>query len=119
MTPTSGKRKRKDQLTESDAITGQSPNDEVIVTLQALFRQHFETSFEPLEVAKTLQAKGNTAANDISSDDIISGWSGLSEEDDEASQITYHSHPRSSRADIPREELKTFMVRFAPLNLQQ
>lgn len=115
MALTLGKRKRRDHLAEADALAGQSPDDEATAKLQALFRQHFEGTFEPLEAAKTLQTNAITVGNEASSDSVESDWDGLSQEDSEATQIIHHSKPGASRADVPRDELKTFMVRTTPL----
>ena len=111
MASTLGKRKRRDELPDLDSNPGQSVHEDASSELQNLFRQHFEAAFEPLEDLKPLRAnpeKNLTASPDS---DLESDWEGFSEEEPERVEIVHHSNSHTSKADVSKEEFKTFMVR--------
>lgn len=110
MAPNLGKRKRRAQVAEADVINVQPRNDEVATVLQARLRQHFEEAFEPLEVDQPPPANLSIGEGEMSSDNDDDDWDGLSENDEEATQIIHQSKLGSLKVDVPQEELKTFMV---------
>lgn len=119
MPSTLGKRKRRDQTDghEGDSGLATSTNTN---HLQALFRQHFESNFEPLEglAPQPKQFEDNQKARSFSLSE--SDWDGLSEdeeaeEDGRFAEVVHYSTRPSSRADVPKEELKTFMVRVSQI----
>lgn len=105
-----GKRKRRRQIlaTESEQrlnLVGKEPSK-----LQALFRQHFETSFEPLD--KFCLSSSKQDAIEVQPDVTESEWEGISDEEQVKTQIVEFRGTEMSKTDISRDELKTFMVRF-------
>ena len=108
-----GKRKRRDQL--DDQVTGQvNSTDE---QLQALFRQHFEAQFRPLKGLLSKETKESTPDLTKSQDSEDSEWTGLSGNDSDGNvQVIEHTaFTGAKRADVPREELKIFMVLSYPI----
>ena len=82
--------------------------------LQALFRQHFESRFKPLEGLPSPPLKRPIASEESLDDQSDSGWEGLSDGGVDEQQVEVVEHTMSTgvkRAEVPREELKTFMVR--------
>lgn len=114
MAPTLGKRKRRDQTDDLGNISGLVRDDTNTNQLQALFRQHFESTFEPLEAlaSQSRKPKNHETAECLAGSN--SDWDGfsVSEDDEDASPalVVQCSTHRSSRADIPKEEVKAFMV---------
>lgn len=78
--------------------------------VQALFRQHFEATFEPLE--KFCLSSSNQAAIEVQPDITESEWEGISDEDQVKTQIIEFHGSEISKTNISKDELKTFMVRF-------
>jgi len=112
MAPVLGKRKRRDQTDDLGENSGLTTDKVKPDRLQALFRQHFESSFEPLEglASPSDHIKDNETAKGLVGSE--SDWDGLSEDDEEGkSPVAVQCSTRqSSRADVSKEELKTFMV---------
>ena len=80
--------------------------------LQALFRQHFESRFKPLNGLPFPRLKRQNADEESSEDQSESDWEGLSDKGD-GKQIEIVEHTTFTgvgRVEVPREELKTFMV---------
>lgn len=109
MVPTLGKRKRRDQLADTndngDISTGGVTHDS-----SSLFRQYFEANFEPLEELKSSSARIEVAEPDDMDTAHSSEWDGLSEGDNQRLEIVYHSRHSPAKTEVPKEELKTFMV---------
>lgn len=108
-----GKRKRAEHVVASRP-TEATRNDSLDENgdLQALFRQHFESRFKPLEELPSRQRKKLVASEESPDDQSDSDWEGLSDGSIEQ-QVEVVEHTISTgdkRADVPREELKTFMV---------
>lgn len=106
MGPVLGKGKRRCQTDGTENID--------TTQLQALFQQHFESTFKPLEgrdLQYTKFKRLDAAENLVASD---SDWAGLSESEDDgdgkAAVVVQCPTHRASRVDFPKEELKTFMV---------
>lgn len=78
--------------------------------LQALFRQHFEASFEPLD--KSCLSSSKQEAIEVQPDVTESEWEGISDEEQVKTQIVEFHGSEMSKINISRDELKTFMVRF-------
>ena len=110
MTPTLGKRKRRDRLLESATVENKLQNEEAEIEIQALLRQHFEDRFEPLDARpSTIHASDNR--DEIASVQSDSDWDGLSEEESESPRTIIHkSELGTSKVAVSRDELKTFMV---------
>lgn len=105
-----GRRKHRGQIlaTESDKrlkLDGKEPSK-----VQALFRQHFEATFEPLE--KFCLSSSHQEAIEIQPDLTESEWEGISDEEQVKTQIIEFHGSEMSKTDISKDELKTFMVRF-------
>ena len=111
MISTLGKRKRRDQIQKLDSDVSTISDQETSRQLQTLLQQHFEATFEPLKGVRQSvheEAEGEAQAVKI---DTESNWTGISEEEDEDPQQIFHYHvSHSSKLEVPKEELKTFMV---------
>lgn len=119
MAPTLGKRKRRDELADENDNPGESAKDQSTNELQNLLRQHFEAAFEPLEEFQPETHIADITQADTSESEAISDWSGFSEDDGDGAEVIYHSNSRTSKADVPREELKTFMVSYVRVQIYQ
>ena len=109
-----GKQRRRDELLGFDEQQTSS-RGEVFDKLQALFRQHFETQFEPLV---ELDPGGDSVGNveeAFAEDDSGSDWDGISEENKEFIEVIHHSAVPSSKIEVSREELTAFMVWVQPI----
>ncbi|KAK3169271.1 hypothetical protein OEA41_008654 [Lepraria neglecta] len=119
MASTLGKRKRRDELPDLDSNPGQRVHEDSSSELQNLFRQHFEAAFEPLEDLKPLRANPENIVTASPDSDLESDWEGLSEEETERAEIVHYSNSHKSKADISKEEFKTFMVRATGIQICQ
>lgn len=108
MTAILGKRKRRNQLDDHTIERVNSTDQQS----QALFRQHFEAQFRPLEGPPSIETKEPTPDLTKSEDSEDWEWTGLSDNDGGANiQVIEHTATTGAkRADVPRKELKTFMV---------
>lgn len=111
-----GKRKRREQFFAIESDERLTLEGKESSQLQALFRQHFETSFEPLD--EICYASSKQEAVDAESDVTESEWEGISDEEQVKTQIIEFHGSQISKMNISRDELKTFMVRF-PLQTQR
>ena len=110
MGPLLGKRKRREEP-EKDKVAVIEDGD--VNGLNALLRQHFEAKFEPLEGVSPSLAKVEDAEDSTPDSQFDSDWDGCSEEYDEPIEVVHHSTLPLSKAEIPTEELVSFMVRSA------
>ena len=83
--------------------------DEDPSNLQALLRQHFESTFEPLEplAHAPLTQNSYTKASD---NELESDWEGFSECGEEHAETVHYSTSAPSTVDVSKDEFKTFMV---------
>lgn len=126
-----GKRKRREELSDQtshplgeSSQTSRSPknhNDDE--KLQALFREHFEARFAPLEVGTSLppsrrnddeRANVKKRADDEFESESEVGWGGISDEEGEkkiaASVIEYQDTEARTGEKVLQGEFKSFMV---------
>ena len=102
-----GKRKRRDRL--EDVRKEDLRNSDANHQVQALFQQHFEAKFRPLTGLPIPPQPTEKA--DSSTDNGGSDWEGLSDHDDVLKvQIVEHINSKTTEEDIPKDELRTFMV---------
>ena len=118
MTVTLGKRKRRAEL--EDATPSQCADAPSPEHLQALFRRHFESQYQPLErlpakdfTSATLETRRDLLEFSESEDSVWEGLDGAGVNAD-VEIVEHTSIPRSKRAEVPREELKAFMVNPSP-----
>jgi len=103
-----GMRKRRDELKDpEDTDSGTNEND---VDLQALFQQHFEAKFRPLEPTSLPVKLPTVVRLQIASEDGISDWEGLPEEEEHGPEVIELEALRTSSDDVATEELRSFMV---------
>lgn len=108
-----GKRKRAEHVVASrpTGVTSDVSPDKN-GELRTLLRQHFESRFKPLEDVPFRQLKEAVASAESPDDQSDSDWEGISDGSNEQ-QVEVVEHTISTgdkRAEVPREELKTFMV---------
>lgn len=105
-----GKRKRRDEIRSLHSDKYLQLDSEVSQRLQELLQGHFEATFTPLEgISQPLQKDQNIGSN--STEDAESEWEGLSDADEVGQpQVVHHGASRSSKAEVSKEERKTFMV---------
>ena len=108
-----GKKKRVERVVASrTTLTTSKDSLNEDGDLQALFRQHFESRFKPLEGLPPQRLKRPQAEDESPEDQSHSDWDALSDGQDEK-QVEVVEHIISKggkRAEVPREEIKTFMV---------
>ena len=110
MASTLGKRKRRDQIPDTE-IDQKSNPDDTHSNLQAFFRQHFESTFEPLPGSMTPPSLVHSIETKQSDGELESDWNGFSDHDDEeCAETVLCTSSAPSRADISRDECRTFMV---------
>ncbi|KAK4697204.1 hypothetical protein P7C71_g830, partial [Lecanoromycetidae sp. Uapishka_2] len=119
MTPILGKRKRRSQLAQDGLVAVPPANAENTAKLQALFRQHFEGTFEPLDAVQSPQTHANVDEREAVSDDVESDWEGISNEGDEATLTIHYPTSGTPKADVPRDEMKTFMTNKPPPSISK
>ena len=109
MAPALGKRKRRDQITDLGS-SRESTAQEESANLQALFQQHFESTFEPLpgSFARPLLAPKDTRASD---EEPETEWDGFSEHGEEYAETLHYATSVPSKAEVSKDEFRTFMVR--------
>lgn len=102
-----GKRKRRGQILATESDEGLNSDEKEPSELQALLRQHFEASFEPLDKCCLSLSKQEAK---IQPDVTESEWEGISDEEQIKTQVIELHGPEMSRTNISKDELKTFMV---------
>ena len=103
-----GKRKRRDQIILNDSPIDTGP-DRTAADLQALFQQHFEAKFRPLEGVSlpAIITPVPTSPNE----DARSEWEGLSDNEDcESPQVIQHHITQAAGNEMPKDELRAFMA---------
>ena len=104
-----GKRKRRDEIEDTCDSFIDSSAGETSADLQALFQQHFEATFKPLEGVPL--PPQDLQVPDSFDEDTKSEWDGLS--DNEASDgpqiIQYHACQRLD-SEVYMDELRAFMA---------
>ena len=104
-----GKRKRRDQITDLE-VDHISTSDDNNANLQALFRQHFESTFEPLPGSVTPPSLVHSIETQQSDGEPESDWNGFSDHDEECAKTVLCTSSAPSKADISKDELRKFMV---------
>ena len=110
MAPALGKRKRRDQLNDADTKNASIVHEDS-AGLQALFRQHFESTFEPLPGTVARSHLVHDVDTEPSDRELEPDWDGFSDHSDEHAEIVHCATHASSKGDISKDEFKTFMVR--------
>ena len=111
MPPILGKRKRRNQILASDSDAESRPDQGASQRLQDLLQQHFEAKFKPLEGSDHHVHKQQHVRAQPPEDDAQSDWTGISEGDGkEPAQVVHYDTAENSSIDVPKEELKIFMV---------
>ena len=114
MTPTLGKRKRRDQITDFES-SPESGVDEESANLQALFQQHFESTFEPLPGSFARPPLLPNLHTETSDEEPETEWDGFSEHGEEYAETVHYATTVPSKADVSKDEFRTFMVRVQTL----
>lgn len=110
MTPTLGKRKRRDQLTDLESSPESTVEDES-ANLQAFFQQHFESTFEPLPGSFARPPLIPNCHTKTSDEEPETEWDGFSEHGEEYAETIQYATSAPSKADVSKDEFRTFMVR--------
>ena len=106
---TLGKRKRADQL-QDKVNPPKQPND-AAAQLHNILRQNFELRFAPIEPLSPKEAEEPIPDLTNSEGSEESDWAGFSDDNNDANVLVIeHTASISRRAEVPKEELKTFMV---------
>ena len=118
MAPALGKRKRRDQIPNVETNHGSSVDDNS-ANLQALFRQHFESTFEPLPGSSASPPLVQSIDTQLCDEELESDWDGFSEQDEDHAETVHHATSAPSKADVSKDEFRTFMVGAQTVVLQQ
>ena len=113
MTMVIAKRKRREYLTDPKVSQGVEARSTQDSRLQTLLRQSFESKFEPLEACSPVSGQDSFLNDDFGSEHDPNEWTGFSEEDEEEEPdavVVHYQNNRTARADISKQDLKSFMV---------
>ena len=107
-----GRRKRRGEISDLHDERTLFSKDDTAESMQILFRQHFESNFEPLKgVLQTSKVEGTkTPAQDVASD---LDWNGCSEDGEDAVEVVQGCVSPSFKAAALREGSMEFMVQDA------
>lgn len=105
-----GKRKRREELIDEDVTPGQLLDKNTASEMHNVLRRHFEAAFEPLADHYTLPAAATSIDADSSEAESGSDWDGISEGQSDSAEVIDHAKSSLSKAEVSKEELKTFMV---------
>ena len=100
----------KDKPNDSDRHVSTETEDEHLDHLHAVFRQHFEINFKPLEGLGRFPSKVKKAESEHADDSFETEWEGLSDDERTSEKIVKYHLSNPQRIEIPSEELKSFMV---------
>ena len=104
-----GKRKsRKDLFDSNDK--GSTSEAEHLQNSQALFRQHFEASFKPLESVHQSTISHEIARSHFTEDQVESDWEGISDEEHVEAQVVAYQNLDDLKPSVGTDEFKSFMV---------
>lgn len=113
------KRKRREELIDEDVTPGQLLDKDTASEMHNILRRHFEAAFEPLAEHNALPAAASSIDADGSEIESGSDWDGISEGQSDSAEIINHAKSSLSKAEIPKEELKTFMVSANSIHVRQ
>ncbi|KAL8699383.1 MAG: hypothetical protein Q9224_001439 [Gallowayella concinna] len=111
MTAVSGKRKRRERVSNPTHSRDAEEDASYNIQLQTLLRQNFETRFKPLEASSLAPIQKISPKDDDGFDDYESDWTGFSEESqrENGAVVVDHQILEKTKADISKEEMKLFM----------
>ena len=105
-----GKRKRREELIDDDDTPRQLYDKDTASDMHNVLRRHFEAAFEPLADHHALAAATSKIDEDGSEVESESDWGGISEGQSDSAEVVNHAKTSLLKAEVPKEELKTFMV---------
>ena len=114
-----GKRKRREELIDEDVTPGQLLDKDTAGEMHNVLRRHFEAAFEPLAEHHALPAAATIIDSDSSEVESGSDWDGISEGQSDNAEIIDHAKSGLSKAEISKEEVKTFMVSAISIHFRQ
>ena len=119
MAPKLGKSKRREELVDEDVTPGQLLDKDTASEMHNILRRHFEAAFEPLADHHTPPAAATSV--DAESSEVESGtdWGGISEGQSDSAEVINHATSSLSKAEVSKEELKTFMVSADSIHFRQ
>lgn len=105
-----GKRKR--SASNTATILAEDSSSSSQEDLQEVFRRHFEAQFQPLPDQQPLVPSTPTISAELDPEANNSDWDGLSTDEEEAHiEVVEHiTLSKAERAELSKEELKSFMV---------
>ena len=118
MAPVLGKRKRRDHPTDDDTNNVSTANGNY-ANLQAHFRRHFESTFEPLPGSLAPPPLVHNTETKPSDEELESDWNGFSDHGEEYAETVHCASSAPLKADISKEESRTFMVSAQTLIVHQ
>ena len=105
-----GKRKCREELIDEDVTPRQLLNKDNASETHNILRRHFEAAFEPLADHQPLPAATTNIDPEGPEAESESDWDGISEGQSDSAEIINHAKSSLLKADVPKEEFKTFMV---------
>ena len=110
MTPLLGKRKRRSQLIQDEECSNSSVADAEHQQLQVILRKNFEANFEPLPITENATALCIQHEEQAVDEGEEMTWEGISNTEKEPANIVQHIKSSAGYKEVPKEELKSFMV---------
>lgn len=110
MTPTLGKRKRQAARHTEDGQEEHEHTNLLEQEAQDILRRHFEAKFKPLPQIQKKAEVVNEEEPEVAPEED-SEWGGISDGEQDAVQIVEHTDGQSRIVTMPKDELKSYMVR--------
>ena len=110
MTLTTGKRKRRESLSDQESHQISESDQNHSDNLQALFRKHFEVQFAPLELPSPPSRPLEIIDSERAHDESESDWDGISDDGGITTNVPEYQSTELLKDEITHEEFKNFMV---------
>ena len=110
MTPLLGKRKRRLELVRDEGCPDSSATDSDYLQLQTMLRKNFEANFEPLPISENATTSCIHPEEQSDDEGEDTTWEGISNTEQQHANVVQHTQINISGDEVPREELKRFMV---------
>lgn len=105
-----GKRESGKEVFDLSDDQGSTSEAEHSHRLQALFRQHFEASFKPLESVRQPAIGHEVVESRPTDDEAESDWEGILDEEQVEAQVVLHQDSHNLKPSVGNDEFKSFMV---------
>ncbi|KAL9611431.1 MAG: hypothetical protein Q9167_003905 [Letrouitia subvulpina] len=117
MTAFPGKRMRRDELNSDGEVEISRSEDYSKASI--LFRQHFETKFQPLETQPEICLNDESLEQASASSGLESVWSSLSDNEEPEAEVIDYQVSKDIPSNVSKTELRSFMSSKPPTRSNQ